>query len=305
MEPVHQAASYLLTGCHADPAVKNAFMYFNLGISGQDVILETKVESSILRASYHRSHSDPGHGEGLTSKRSMSGVHQSVSKQSSLCSWLQSGPAQGLPHVTSEAQSSSHMTCEAQSSARSSSRDAEAAKSEDSDYGATGFRAPLTQGSNSEHALGLPEGITSIGALGHDTNTCKPCAWNWKPGGCMKERNCSFCHLCEKGELKRRRKERVAVLRKSEKENKQKIAKAGAAKEGRIGVADGGGLDSGSVFTAASSGQENASSMSASAMMGFASSALAEAAAPASSRHYPLSVPATHLMPKNIKLISL
>jgi len=314
MEPVQQADSYLLTGCHVEPHVNNTFIPFNLGTSEQDVVPET--EGSVLGASYHRSHSDLGHGEGSTSEHSTS-VNQSVSKQSLLHCWLQSGPAQGLPKVTSEAQSSSHLTSEAQSLTRSSSLfasgDAEVAKSEDRDYGAAGSRAPPTPGSNSEPALGLPEGITSIGALGHDTNTCKPCAWNWKPSGCVNGRSCDFCHLCERGELNRRRKEHVAVLRKSEKENKQKIAKARAAEEGRIGAAEGSGLDSGSVFTAALSGHENASSTSKSALTGFASSesqgcpssALAEATVPASSRHYPLSVPATHLMAKNIKLISL
>jgi len=130
-------------------------------------------------------------------------------------------------------------------------------------------------------------------------------------------RNCSFCHLCERGELKRRRKERVAVLRKFEKEDKRKIAKAGAAEEeARIGVADGSGLDSGSVFTTASNGQDNASSTSESAMTGFpssesslpaqdySSSSSAKAAAPASSRYYPLGVPATLLIGKEITLIS-
>mmetsp|Transcript_123729 Transcript_123729/g.194080 ORF Transcript_123729/g.194080 Transcript_123729/m.194080 type:complete len:188 (+) Transcript_123729:77-640(+) len=63
--------------------------------------------------------------------------------------------------------------------------------------------------------------IFSLGAEGHSKGTCKPCAWNWKDGGCSKGANCDFCHLCEEGTVKKRRREKVARLRSEEKAAKQ------------------------------------------------------------------------------------
>jgi hypothetical protein len=91
---------------------------------------------------------------------------------------------------------------------------------------------PLRHGSGLEAALELPEGVSSIGALGHSTNTCKPCAWNWKPDGCINGMTCNFCHLCERGEFRRRRKDRDALLRASGKDRKGRMAKS-VAFEGR------------------------------------------------------------------------
>jgi hypothetical protein len=48
----------------------------------------------------------------------------------------------------------------------------------------------------------------SMGAKAHSDGTCKPCAWHWKPSGCNKGENCEFCHLCEEGAVKMRKKER-------------------------------------------------------------------------------------------------
>lgn len=53
----------------------------------------------------------------------------------------------------------------------------------------------------------------SAGAVGHMDGKCKPCAWNWKPGGCSKGESCEFCHLCEEGSLKVRRKQQQAALK--------------------------------------------------------------------------------------------
>jgi len=48
----------------------------------------------------------------------------------------------------------------------------------------------------------------SLGAAGHDEGTCRPCAWHYKPSGCSNGIDCEFCHMCEKEEVKRRKKER-------------------------------------------------------------------------------------------------
>lgn len=51
----------------------------------------------------------------------------------------------------------------------------------------------------------------TIGSRGHSLRMCKPCAFVMK--GCQSGQNCKFCHLCEVGEKKRRKKEKVAIRR--------------------------------------------------------------------------------------------
>lgn len=51
------------------------------------------------------------------------------------------------------------------------------------------------------------------GSLLHDTGRCSPCAWYWKPSGCSNGTGCKFCHLCPEGELKARRKLKLAAMR--------------------------------------------------------------------------------------------
>jgi len=53
----------------------------------------------------------------------------------------------------------------------------------------------------------------SSGAELHQSGECNPCAWNWRPRGCVNAQDCKFCHMCEEGALKLRRKERVAKLK--------------------------------------------------------------------------------------------
>jgi len=54
-------------------------------------------------------------------------------------------------------------------------------------------------------------GIESKGSAEHMAGTCKPCAFLWKPEGCKQGQSCSFCHLCPIGEVKRRKKEKLAL----------------------------------------------------------------------------------------------
>lgn len=51
------------------------------------------------------------------------------------------------------------------------------------------------------------------GSMMHGTGTCSPCAWFWKPKTCLNATDCPFCHLCPEGELKSRRKTKLAVMR--------------------------------------------------------------------------------------------
>jgi len=63
-----------------------------------------------------------------------------------------------------------------------------------------------------EHpAPGSPE-LPSLGSAGHAAGDCKPCAF-FHTAGCANGLACQFCHLCEPGEKKRRRKEKIEALR--------------------------------------------------------------------------------------------
>jgi len=53
----------------------------------------------------------------------------------------------------------------------------------------------------------------SIGSASHGTGGCRPCAWYWKPDGCQNGENCMHCHMCPAGEIKTRKKARLASLR--------------------------------------------------------------------------------------------
>eukprot|EP00928_Gymnodinium_smaydae_P020048 TRINITY_DN17739_c0_g1_i1.p1 TRINITY_DN17739_c0_g1~~TRINITY_DN17739_c0_g1_i1.p1 ORF type:complete len:574 (+),score=102.56 TRINITY_DN17739_c0_g1_i1:304-2025(+) len=64
----------------------------------------------------------------------------------------------------------------------------------------------------------LPESMemASIGAALHFIGKCKPCAWYWKPQGCMNGKDCAHCHACPEGELQNRRKAKVAAMKTTE-----------------------------------------------------------------------------------------
>jgi len=59
----------------------------------------------------------------------------------------------------------------------------------------------------------LPTSLPSQGSALHFEGRCTACAWFWKPQGCGNGQECSYCHLCPQGELRRRRKFKNAVLR--------------------------------------------------------------------------------------------
>mmetsp|Transcript_12772 Transcript_12772/g.39840 ORF Transcript_12772/g.39840 Transcript_12772/m.39840 type:complete len:767 (-) Transcript_12772:454-2754(-) len=58
-----------------------------------------------------------------------------------------------------------------------------------------------------------PLPLPSIGSSLHGTGLCRPCAWFWKPQGCENGAECCHCHLCPSGEIKARRRMKVAMLR--------------------------------------------------------------------------------------------
>jgi len=58
-----------------------------------------------------------------------------------------------------------------------------------------------------------PQNLPSKGSASHGTGKCRPCAWFWKPHGCHSADDCNYCHLCPEGELKTRKKLKVAAMR--------------------------------------------------------------------------------------------
>merc|ERR1711862_971741 len=59
--------------------------------------------------------------------------------------------------------------------------------------------------------LGSPE-MPTVGSAGHHLRQCKPCAFLYKGQGCENGVQCAFCHLCEPGEKKNRRKEKKIMV---------------------------------------------------------------------------------------------
>eukprot|EP00933_Yihiella_yeosuensis_P072887 TRINITY_DN81438_c0_g1_i1.p1 TRINITY_DN81438_c0_g1~~TRINITY_DN81438_c0_g1_i1.p1 ORF type:complete len:292 (+),score=61.37 TRINITY_DN81438_c0_g1_i1:63-938(+) len=53
------------------------------------------------------------------------------------------------------------------------------------------------------------DALPTLGSAEHSTGRCKPCAFVFK-GGCASGVQCKFCHLCQPGEKKKRKKEQKA-----------------------------------------------------------------------------------------------
>lgn len=47
----------------------------------------------------------------------------------------------------------------------------------------------------------------------HGSGLCRPCAWYWRPQGCKNGSSCGYCHLCPEGELKSRKKNKIAAMK--------------------------------------------------------------------------------------------
>jgi hypothetical protein len=65
--------------------------------------------------------------------------------------------------------------------------------------------------SNTVKPVAIPDALPSLGSAGHLTGSCKPCAFAYE--GCANAEQCTFCHLCPPGELKRRKREKLANRR--------------------------------------------------------------------------------------------
>jgi len=59
----------------------------------------------------------------------------------------------------------------------------------------------------------------SPGSKGHFEGLCKPCAFLYE--GCLNDSACDFCHLCPPGELKRRKRDKLAARRKLNRQQRE------------------------------------------------------------------------------------
>mmetsp|Transcript_69404 Transcript_69404/g.162536 ORF Transcript_69404/g.162536 Transcript_69404/m.162536 type:complete len:197 (-) Transcript_69404:19-609(-) len=57
-----------------------------------------------------------------------------------------------------------------------------------------------------------PTELPSLGSQGHYSGDCRPCAFLYAKG-CLNGAMCNFCHLCDRGEKKRRQKARRAAFK--------------------------------------------------------------------------------------------
>lgn len=74
----------------------------------------------------------------------------------------------------------------------------------------------------------------SEGAVDHAAGTCKPCAWKWKPRGCVQGANCVFCHLCDLDAHREYKKGRLVGLKANRLKRKNKGYEAAAPKTGEV-----------------------------------------------------------------------
>jgi len=58
-----------------------------------------------------------------------------------------------------------------------------------------------------------PVSTLSVGSALHGTGRCKPCSWFNKPSGCKNGVDCQHCHACPFGEIKARRRAKLAGAR--------------------------------------------------------------------------------------------
>ncbi|CAE8732632.1 unnamed protein product, partial [Polarella glacialis] len=62
----------------------------------------------------------------------------------------------------------------------------------------------------------------SKGSVDHGSGACRPCAWLYKSrNGCRHGEKCDYCHMCPPGELKRKKRDKLA--RRAEEMRQQRL----------------------------------------------------------------------------------
>jgi len=80
-------------------------------------------------------------------------------------------------------------------------------------YGSPSLVPPAHPGMQLPPDGAAPQSLPSRGSALHGTGKCRPCAWFWKAQGCQNDLDCGYCHLCPEGELRSRKKSKVAAMR--------------------------------------------------------------------------------------------
>lgn len=75
--------------------------------------------------------------------------------------------------------------------------------------------APAPEGRSRAVGSARPAPAPSAGSALHGSQECRPCAWYYKPKGCDMGMDCQFCHLSPEGEVKNRKKAKVAAIRRT------------------------------------------------------------------------------------------
>lgn len=76
--------------------------------------------------------------------------------------------------------------------------------------------SPSDVGLASASSLGFAVNANLATLQTHKNGQCTPCNYFWyKVDGCRQGSECSFCHLCPKGEIKKRKKDKLKQLRKA------------------------------------------------------------------------------------------
>merc|ERR1712224_1016189 len=92
---------------------------------------------------------------------------------------------------------------------------------------------------NVNRAISLTDSLRlwSVGSAEHSLGTCKPCAFLWKDeNGCQNGTSCKFCHRCTPGEVKRRKKSKLAARKVMRQFNQAAFAAPFAQGSGFYGV---------------------------------------------------------------------
>lgn len=63
-----------------------------------------------------------------------------------------------------------------------------------------------THATNVVKPLEIREPEWSDGSRAHGAGECRPCAWFWRPQGCLNGEECRHCHMCPQSAIKARRK---------------------------------------------------------------------------------------------------
>jgi len=72
---------------------------------------------------------------------------------------------------------------------------------------------PPAMTSTSHASAATPHEFPSLGSALHASGQCRPCGWFWKLQGCQNGPNCAHCHLCPPGEVKTRKKSKMAAAK--------------------------------------------------------------------------------------------